>query len=82
MRSLKYFLHLLLLACVFVCVCSTNFFFGEKTPTSKLVQRDKVFYEAIPWMKRVKFYTYTGPTSLVIKVIDTIYKLIDKQNFL
>ncbi|KAL0841557.1 hypothetical protein ABMA28_015218 [Loxostege sticticalis] len=38
-------------------------------PTSKLVQRDKVFYEAIPWMKRVKFYTYTGPTSLVIKAI-------------
>ncbi|XP_028168388.1 probable salivary secreted peptide [Ostrinia furnacalis] len=56
-------------ASVLVCVSGTNYFFGEKTPTTRLVQRNKVFYEAIPLMKRVKFHEYAGPNNLVIKAI-------------
>lgn len=71
MRSVTY----LCIITVIVCVSSTTYRFGEKTAASKLVHREKVFLEAIPWKKRTKIYEYNGPSDLEIKVsISNLYR--------
>ncbi|KAL4718377.1 hypothetical protein ACJJTC_006558 [Scirpophaga incertulas] len=65
MKVITVFLAVGLLA----CVSCTTYHFGEKTPNSKLVYRERVFYEAVPWKKRVQYFSYEGPSSLQIKAI-------------
>ncbi|RVE42034.1 hypothetical protein evm_013314 [Chilo suppressalis] len=43
--------------------------FGNRTSTSRLVNRERVFFEAIPWKKRINVFEYTGPEDLIIKAI-------------
>ncbi|XP_059051505.1 uncharacterized protein LOC131846258 [Achroia grisella] len=63
---MKFVLYLVVLMSVLVCVICKNYFFGEKED-ARLLSRERVFYEAIPWKKRVQYYEYNS--SRPIKAI-------------
>ncbi|XP_052750255.1 uncharacterized protein LOC113512830 isoform X2 [Galleria mellonella] len=57
-KTMRLLLYLVVLVCVTVCVTCKNHFFGEKED-ARLVSREKIMYEAIPWKKRVQYYEYS-----------------------
>ncbi|GBP84983.1 Probable salivary secreted peptide [Eumeta japonica] len=59
----------LLLLSVSTCVLCHNVFYGSRSSDMKLISRQKVEYNAIPWKKRVKFHTYEDPYRRAIRSI-------------
>ncbi|KAM3960600.1 uncharacterized protein ACR2FA_005344 [Aphomia sociella] len=56
---MKLIVYLVVLVSVLVCVMCKNHFYGEKG-NARLVHREKILYEAIPWKKRVQYYEYNN----------------------
>ncbi|KAJ2939756.1 hypothetical protein O0L34_g17948 [Tuta absoluta] len=67
---MKIIVYLCILLSALTCVMCKTYFYGQKTDETRLINREKLVYFAVPWRRRIEYYAYNDTLQRPIKAID------------